>query len=313
MFLKWFKKEIKPFTEGWLDVGDGHQIHYMECGNPKGKPIIRFHGGPGSSAKPKQASVFDLAKYRVVLFSQRGCGKSKFTDLMKNNNPMTTVEDTVKLLNHLEIPLKDLTLAGVSYGTTLALLFAEKHPEMVKMLLLTAVFLGRKEDLVWTDEISQIFYPDLMDEMKSKLNPNEELLDGYHRMIMSDSYEQIKTALQYYGSYEMNLGSLTPQFKPLKAVYDDRVAGSRIFIDHEKNNMYLEDNVILNNIDKIKHIPTMIVHNRLDMTCPVQQAYKLHKAMPHSKLLIVPDIGHGSEKLQKEMIYHFNKFIKERE
>lgn len=309
MLFSLFKKKIKPFNSGWLSVGEGHKIHYMEVGNPCGQVVLKFHGGPGGCCRIGHAEAFNLKKYRIVLFDQRGGGKSTFEDIVLNNTPQTTLEDAEKLLKHLNIPMNDIIVSGGSYGSTLALLFAEKHPKAIKSLILNAIFLAREKDLNWSDKESGIFYPDLMDEMKSVLKPKEELVSGFHRLMFSGNYEQMKTAMQYYGAYERLLGSLKPSFKPVTALFDDRVNSFKVFLHYEKNKMFLKEDEILKNIHKIKHIPTLIVHNRLDITCPIYQAYDLVKQLENCMFKIVPDIGHWSPKLKKTMIKEISCFL----
>lgn len=310
MFFHLFQKEPKPFNEGFLPVGHGHEIHYMEFGNPNGQVVIRFHGGPGGSSHVGHAQSFDLKKYRVILFDQRGCGQSRFTDLLERNTTQETISDTEKLLQHLNIPMKNLIVSGSSYGSTLALLFAEKNPDSVQTLLLMSVFLARKQDLAWADENSVIFYPDLMHDMKKALKPKENLLDGYHRLLFSDSYEQMKTALKYYGSYEFCLGQTHACFKDVSSLSDKRVNSLKIFLTYERANIFLKENQILKNISRIKHIPTLIVHNRLDMTCPLIQAWDLSQAMDNAVLKINSDIGHSTNNLKKCFQKQVDAFLK---
>ncbi len=310
MFFNFFKKEPRPFNEGFLSVGNGHEIHYMEFGNPNGQVIIRFHGGPGGSTHVGHALSFDLKTYRVILFDQRGCGQSKFTDLLSHNTTIDTLSDTEKLLQHLKIPMKELIVSGSSFGATLALLFAEKNPKSVQTLLLSSVFLARKQDLTWTDNDSRLFYPDLMYEMKKALQSEENLLDGYNRLLFSGNYEQMKTALKYYGSYEFCLGKTDVCFKDISGLTDKRINAMKIFLTYEQENIFLTDNQILKNIATIKHIPTLIVHNRLDMTCPIIQAWDLSQALDNATLIINPNIGHSSSDLKKCFQKQVDLFLK---
>ncbi len=310
MFFNLFKKSVKPFEEGLLPVGSGHAVHYMAIGNRSGLPVIRFHGGPGSRCHADWATLFDLSKYCVVLFDQRGCGLSTYEDLLRDNTPQEAISDARKILEHLGIELKNLTVAGSSYGSTLALLFAEAHPEAIRCLLVNSIFLARDEDIRWTDETSAVFYPDLMDEMKAVLKPNESLLDGYARLLFSGNYEDMKKAQQYYGSYERCLGKLNPQFKPVTALNDWQVNSFKIALDYERHNMYLPENEIMNNIDKIKHIPTLIIHNRLDMTCPINQAWILKKALDNVTFHVLPDIGHWTPHMKNYTHKYTRAFLK---
>ncbi len=310
MFFNLFKKSVKPFDEGLLPVGSGHSVHYMAFGNRAGTPIIRFHGGPGSRCHGSWAELFDLSKYCVVLFDQRGCGLSTYEELLRDNTPQEAINDARKILEHLGLEMKNLVVAGSSYGATLALLFAEAYPQAVKCLLLNAVFLARHEDICWTYETSAIFYPDLIDEMKAIVKPDESILDGHARLLFSGNYEEMKTAQRYYGAYERCLGQLNPSFKPVTSLNDGQVNSFKIALDYERHNMYLPDNEIMNNIDKIKHIPTLIIHNRLDMTCPVNQAWALKKAMDNVTLYIMPDIGHWTPRMKNYTQKYARAFLK---
>ncbi len=313
MFFNLFKKEVKPFAEGLLPVGSGHAVHYMALGNPAGLPLIRFHGGPGSRCNAGSASLFDLSKYCVVLFDQRGCGLSTFEDLLRDNTPQEAISDACKILEHLGIEMKNITVVGSSYGSTLALLFAEAHPEAVRCLLVDSIFLARHEDICWTYETSAVFYPDLMDEMQAAMAPGETILDGHARLLFSGNYEDMKKALQYYGSYERCLGNLNPQFKPVTSLCDWQINSFKIALDYERHNMYLPENEIMNNIDKIKHIPTLIIHNRLDMTCPINQAWTLKKALDNVTFHVFPEIGHWTPHTKKQTCKITRDFLKKLE
>lgn len=306
--LSFFKKEEKPYDEGFLDVGHGHEIYYMQLGNPKGKPVIKFHGGPGGAANLAHAQSFDLKKYRVILFSQRGCGQSHFKDLLLENTTINSVDDAFSLLTHLNIKEK-VIVAGGSFGSTLALLFAEKYPKKIKALILNAIFLARKRDIDWVNVESVRFYPDLMAQMQQKAGP-KKLVDFFHQKIFSEKYKDIQLALQYYGSYEYYLGKLNPDFSKVPPVTDKAVNMLRIYLEYTKKRMFLKENEILEKSYLIKHIPTLIVHNRLDFCCPVEEAYLLKKALPKARLIINSDIGHSSLKLKKRLVKETNSFLK---
>lgn len=306
MFWNW-KKRITPFDEGFLDVGDGHKIHYIQVGNPKGEVVLRFHGGPGGELKIPKDNAIDLKKYRLVLFSQRGCGLSKFDDLLKNNTTNHLVEDAKKLLTYLKINEK-IILYGGSFGSTLALLFAIKYKKNVKLMLLNAIFLGRKKDIDWPETEMARLYPDLIETMKN-LAGKDGLRKYFKEKIHSEKYKDIQEALKYYGSYEYNLGKLNPDFSETPAITDKAINSLKIYLKYNENNMFLEENEIMNNIKKIKDIPTLIVHNRLDLTCPVDAAWELHKKLPQSKLIINPDIGHWSKNLKERLRKEINIFL----
>ena len=301
-----FKRELKPFNEGFLSVSDGHKIAYYQYGNPKGKPVLYFHGGPGGSAKSKYAKLFDLKKYRIIAFDQRGCGNSEYQDLLEENTSYNTVTDAKNLLASLNID-EPVILYGCSFGTTLALLFAEKYPKQTASLILNAVFLARKYDYGWISEESIRFYPDLWEIMRDKVKQND-ILPEYRKLLFSKRKSENLKALKYIGNYEYLLGQLDPKFPKLQQVEEKELNAARIYFYYEKNRYFIKENQILQNASKIKKIKCLILHNRLDFCCPVKQAWDLHKALPKSKHKIVADYGHVSPKLfsvTKEEISRF--------
>ena len=308
-FTKIFSRTIKPYNEGLLAVSDGHKIAYYQYGNPKGKPVLYFHGGPGGSAKGKYAKLFDLKKYRFIAFDQRGCGKSEFQDLLEENTSYNTVTDAKNLLKFLNIE-EQVILYGCSWGTTLALLFAEKYPKAVSALILNAVFLARKYDYGWVCGESERFYPDLWEIMRSKVKQND-IISEYRKLLFSKRKNENLKALKYAGSYEYLLGSLDPEFPKLTKFEEKELDSARIYFYYEKNRYFMKENQILQNIGKIKKIKCLIVHNRLDFCCPIKQALDLYKAMPKSKLKIVPDYGHISAKLFKSAKAEIAQFLKD--
>jgi len=297
--FSFFKRTVKPYDTGFVSVDHGHRIFYQQFGNPKGRLALMFHGGPGGRSKAKHALHYNLKKWRVIVFDQRGCGRSEYKDAFRENTPFAAIRDAMSVLDCLKIKGK-ITVGGNSFGSTLALLFAEKYPHRVNQLFLGSIFLMRPQDAAWVSHQSRLFYPDLMDEMRSQAKKND-IVSFYHKLIFSEKYKDIQQAQKYYGSYEFQLGSLTPSFDKTPALTDDYIRSGRIYLHYEKNHFFASENEIMDHIDKIKYIPALIVHNRLDLCCPVAQAYDLHKALPKSKLVIVPAIGHGGPKLYSAM------------
>lgn len=304
-----FKKTIKPYNEGLLTETDGHKIAFYQYGNPKGKPVLYFHGGPGGAAKAKYAKLFNLKKYRFIAFDQRGCGNSQYEDLLEENTSYNTIADAKHLLNYLEVN-EPVILYGCSWGSTLALLFAEKYPKLISSIILNAVFLARKYDYSWVTAESERFYPDLWEIMRTKVKQNE-FLPEYRKLLFSKRKAENLKALKYIGSYEYLLGQLDPEFPKLKEVEEKTLNSARISFYYEKNHYFLKENQILQNISKIKKIKCLILHNRLDFCCPVKQAWDLHKALPKSKLKIVADYGHVSPKLFKTTKKEISEFLKD--
>ena len=308
-FFGIFKRRIKPYAEGLLSESDGHKIAYYQYGNPKGKPVLYFHGGPGGAAKSKYAKLFDLKKYRFIAFDQRGCGNSVYQDLLEENTSYNTISDAKNLLKHLNIE-EPVIVYGCSWGSTLALLFAEKYPKSVSTLILNAVFLARKYDYSWISVESERFYPDLWEIMRSKVKQNDVLTE-YRKLLFSKRKNENLKALKYVGSYEYLLGTLDPKFPKLTTVEEKELNSARIYFYYEKNRYFMKENQILQNIAKIKKLKCLILHNRLDFCCPVKQAWDLHKAMPKSKIKIVPDSGHISSKLFKMTAKEITSFLKD--
>lgn len=307
MWFNIFNLAPKPFDEGFLPSEDGHEVYYVQYGNPRGKPVLSFHGGPGGSSRPKYAKLFDLKKYRFIQFDQRGCGLSKFTDLLENNNTQALIADSMRLLKHLNIEEK-VIVHGCSWGSTMALLFAETYPQAVSKISVSSVFLARPIDADWVRRDSERFYPDLWDEMR-KHTKHRDLYDGYYRLLFSPRIKDNLKALSYLGSYERKLGQINPKFTELEELDEAFLQMSKIYFHYDRNNFFLHPNYILKNAAKIKNIPTLILHNRMDFCCPVIQAWELHKALPKSKLTIVAEYGHSSPPLMKEVKKQLKEFL----
>jgi proline iminopeptidase len=297
MFWNLFNFDPKPFNSGYLSVGDGHSLYFYEVGNPKGLPVLHFHGGPGSqNTSTKHAKLFDLKKYRVIMFKQRGTGLSQFANLTYKNDTPHLIDDAKKLLDYLKIKTP-VTLLGGSWGSTLALLFAEKYPKLVNKLILSQIFLARSHDTNWLRTESFRFYPDLGAKMQ-KLAGKMDIVKHCHKLAFSPHKKDQMQAMQYFGSYEYMLGTLAPKFEKIE--FDaNRLQALRVFLHYDIHNYFLKENEILKNIKKIQAIPSLIIHNRMDFCCPCEQAFILHQELPASKLYIVDDYGHSSPKQMK--------------
>ncbi|MDR2338086.1 MAG: alpha/beta fold hydrolase [Deltaproteobacteria bacterium] len=306
-FITTFAKRIfqpQPFNVGYFQTTDGHAIYFEEYGVPDGVPVLSFHGGPGSRLNVRSATIFPLKKARVILFDQRGCGKSTPSGSLVNNTTSKILEDANALLDYLGIKNK-VVVNGNSFGSTLALLFAEQSPERIQKVIVSSIFLARREDYIdWISTTSN-FYPDFYEEVMAEV-PAEELAQGnfyshFTKLSQSQNREdQIKAAILCLG-YEMILGLKEPKFKNSEDITERILISSKISNYFQANNFFIEENQILNNIDKIKHLEVFIAHNRLDMTCAVKQAYQLSQALPKSTLIIVPALGHGGKELVAEV------------
>ncbi len=300
MFWNLFQRMPKPFDEGYLPTTDGHGVYYYQYGNPVGIPVLSFHGGPGGASRPKYAKLFDPKRYRFLQFDQRGCGLSQANDLLFRNETSYLLQDAMHLLAYLHIN-EPIVVHGGSWGSTLALLFAEAYPKLVRKIIVSSVFLAREEDYMWVNRDSERFYPDLWAQMYQQLAPNKNFFKTYEKLLFSDNEADNIRALRYWGSYEYKLGQLNPEFKPMDAVPEEKLRSARVFCHYDRNRYFIKENQILRQIDKIKNIPTIIAHNRLDLCCTLKQAWDLHMALPQSEFKIVADYGHSSPKLFREV------------
>ena len=294
----------KIFDKGYLPEYEGHEIYYQQMGNPNGEPVLFFHGGPGGQCKKTHGRYFNLKTQRVIMFDQRGAGLSKAEDIINLTDTKRRVKDAKRLLEYLGIT-EPVIAAGGSWGSTLALLFAEKYPECVKQICVYAVFLARREDMEWMLRDSGLFYPDLLEEIRRQ-SEGENPYTHYAKLIFSEDLGSIQTAIKYMVHYEYQMGKLDAGFKEV-AIDNDIITSARISLYYAANRYFLSDNEILKNIDKIQNIPTTIFHNRLDMCCPLKGAWDLYRAMDNAKIEIIADLGHVGDKLRKAYRKQFDK------
>lgn len=301
-----------PYDEGFLQVSDKHKIYYHQYGNPNGEVILQIHGGPGSNSKPKHVRIYDLSRFRVVLFDQRGCGKSMPRGLLEENTTSDLVEDIESLRKHLQID--KWYIHGPSWGSTLALLYAERYPQMVKKLLLRGIFFASKAEDDWLFKFgaNQLF-PDKFDDFIKFIpeNKREEYLDYLYEVAKGDDYSLKEKLLLAFGNWEGSILSLIPEEDDDGEIDIEReINSSTIMLHYVNNDFFLEDEEILKeeNIQKLKNIPMVIINGRYDIVTPMISAWKLHKALPHSILDVVLLAGHhGSSEI--EMVKAIEKWI----
>lgn len=307
---KWF--ENTPFNQGYLPESGGHQVYFAEFGNPRGIPVLMFHGGPGGCSKAKHFDSLgkNRRQYRVIMFDQRGCGKSQPVGEIHNNTTLDLVDDARRLLAYLEIE-KPVILRGGSWGSTLALLFAEKYPEKVSKLILSQIFLADETAEKWEFEQSALFYPDFVEQLREAAKGEGSIPKYFAKLINSNQTKAQLLAANTYGWWERVRASLRPAWNNLSELDAFELAAQRIFINYAAQNYMLKDNEIIKNAYKIAHIPAVIIHNRLDFCCPLNGAYALHKALPNSRLVIVPEQGHVGKELYKTIEHECNKELAE--
>jgi len=288
---------IEPFDTGRLKVSPLHELYYEQCGNPNGKPVVFLHGGPGAGLVPEYRQFFDPESYRVVLFDQRGSGRSTPHASLEDNTTWHLVSDIEQLREHLRIDAWQLF--GGSWGSTLALAYAETHPGRVRELILRGIFLGRPNEAHWSYQAgANAIFPDCWEEYV-RLIPEAErgdLLRAYHRRLTSDDEATRLEAAGAWATWEASLLKLIPDQELINHFADPQVAlaVARLECHYIVNNCFFEtDNYLIDNVGKIRHIPGVIVQGRYDIVCPVSSAWDLHRAWPEAELKIILDAGHS--------------------
>ncbi|MES2504927.1 MAG: prolyl aminopeptidase [Myxococcota bacterium] len=290
--------EIEPFDTFELPVSDIHTLYVEQSGNPNGKPIVFVHGGPGGGTEPKQRRYFDPKKWRIILFDQRGCGKSKPFSCLEQNTTWDLVADMEKIREKLQI--KQWHVLGGSWGSTLALAYAETHPEKVLGLILRGIFLVRRSEINWFYQFgASELYPDAWEDFLAPIPAAERgnLVEAYHRRLTHSDEKVVLEAAKAWSTWEGRTSKLIPDLKFISHYEspDFAHAFARIECHYFKNEGFFEeDGWLLKNASKIAHIPTVIVQGRYDMPCPVRSAYDLSKVLPLAQLQIIQDAGHSA-------------------
>ncbi|MFO0679138.1 MAG: prolyl aminopeptidase [Polyangiaceae bacterium] len=289
---------LEPYREGRLKVGGVHELYFEESGNPEGKPVVFLHGGPGGGTEPKYRRFFDPSKYRIVLFDQRGCGKSTPHASLEENTTWDLVADIERLREHLGIA--KWQVFGGSWGSTLALTYAEKHPEVVTELVLRGIFLLRKWEIDWFYQAgASALYPDAWEHYLAPIPEAErgDLLRAYSKRLTGDDAKVRAEAARAWSIWEGSTSRLYTDPDAVKKFGDDTfaLAFARIECHYFINRGFFErDDELLANVGKIRHIPTVIVQGRYDVVCPMRSAWDLHRAFPEAELVVVNDAGHAA-------------------
>ncbi|WNO09514.1 prolyl aminopeptidase [Teredinibacter sp. KSP-S5-2] len=289
--------EIKPYKQHTLAVSDIHTLHIEECGDPDGIPILFIHGGPGAGFSKHDRRFFNPERYRIILLDQRGAGRSTPHADLTDNTTAHLIDDLDTVRQHLGVA--KWVLFGGSWGSTLALLYAQAFPEKVLGMILRSIFLARQKDLHWfyQDGASNVF-PDYWEEYLHPI-PEEErgnLMTAYYQKLTGDNELAKMAAAKAWSTWEGRCATLRPNPEIVHALASPHMAVSlaRIEAHYFVNNAFIQENQILNNADKLKGIPGTIIHGRYDMVCPLDNAYELHKVWPESELQIIRDAGHSS-------------------
>lgn len=288
--------EIKPYSTFQFPVDDLHTLYVEECGNPQGLPVLFLHGGPGAGCEPMHRRFFDPERYRIVLFDQRGAGQSTPHAELHNNTLWHLIADIEKLRAHLGI--QQWVLFGGSWGSTLALAYAETHPERVLGLILRGIFLCREDDIQWFYQsgASRLF-PDLWEHFLAPIPVAErhDLLTAYyHRLTSSNELERLRAA-KAWSVWEGSTLTLESNPSVIEHFGEARIALSlaRIECHYFFNHCFMEPGQLLRDAGRLHSIPGVIVHGRYDVVCPLDNAWALHQAWPQAELRIVTPAGHA--------------------
>ncbi|MEC9073389.1 MAG: prolyl aminopeptidase [Myxococcota bacterium] len=286
----------RPLESGMLSVGDGHTLYWERSGNPRGRPVVVLHGGPGGGSQPLYRRYFDPKRYDIVLFDQRGCGRSLPHASLEHNTTQSLVADIERLRVHLGV--ESWQVFGGSWGSTLALAYAQAHPERVLELVLRGIFLGAEDELQWLYQrgASRLF-PDRFQCFRDYIPAEEQgdLLHAYHRRLTQADPQVSLPAARRWTAWELNISRLVPDEREEASLADDPfvLAFARIEAHYFVNGVFLRPGQLLEGMEGIAHIPGVIVHGRYDVICPVENAWNLHAVWPASHLEIVADAGHS--------------------
>lgn len=307
-----FYKVTGPLNTHRLQVSDLHEIYIEEYGNTDGIPMLFLHGGPGAGISPIYQKYFDPKKYHLIMFDQRGSGKSKPYAETRENTTDDLINDINLILDYFSFDKTNIY--GGSWGSTLALLYAESNPTRVSSLTLRGVFLCREDDISWFYQhgASEIYphywenYISIVDKSK-----RDNILAAYHEMIHSPEEKISMAACKEWSLWEGRSSSLLPSQDVINAFDECSTSIAKIESHYFINNCFIEENQILKNINTIKDIPCWIVHGQYDVVCPIRQAYDLHMLYPNSNLIIARDAGHSvlEKSISKELVKIFDEVV----
>ncbi|SGY47913.1 BQ5605_C001g00590 [Microbotryum silenes-dioicae] len=310
---------IQAYKSEMLDVDDTHSISIRQYGNPQGVPVVHIHGGPGGACSDRDATRFSPSTYRIVLFDQRGCGESTPPSCLKDNTTQHLIEDIETIRKHLGVG-ESWHVFGGSWGSTLSLAYAQAHPKSVKSLTLRGIFTLRKEELdfFYQGPGTSFLFPEYWDEYVSVIPEAErgDMVKAYHNRLTGDDEEERAKAGKAWSTWEMSTSRLRvdPDYIKKADAPGFADAFARIESHYFVNEGFLPQGELLKkeNIDKIRHIPTVIVQGRYDCVCPIKTSWDLHKAFPEAEYIVVPDAGHSAieEGIEKALLEATDKFSK---
>ena len=308
---------LEPYRSDHLEVSGGHSVYFEEVGNPEGKPALFVHGGPGAGAQPFDRRFFDPERYRVVLFDQRGCGRSTPHAALNENTTLHLIDDIERLRGQLGI--ERWLVFGGSWGSTLSLAYAQAHPTSVTALVLRGIFLLRRKELVWFyQEGASAIFPDEWEKYLAPIPESErdDLISAYYRRLTSNDKETRLEAARAWSGWEGATLSLYPDEERVRMFAGDdfATAFARIECHYFINGAFFDhDSQLLEGIDRVRHIPAVIVQGRYDVCTPMMSAWALHRAWPEADFRLVADAGHASSEpgIVHELVEATDKFARD--
>lgn len=306
--------EIQPYRQSFLPLDTIHTMYWEESGNPNGVPVVFLHGGPGAGSSPAHRRLFDPSYYRIVIYDQRGAGRSTPLGEIRDNTTIHLINDLEFLRQHLKI--ERWLVFGGSWGSTLALAYAETHPERCLGLILRGIFLCRKTEIDWFLYGLRTFFPEAWRKLVEPLSENERLdiLASYYQRLLDPDPAIHMPAARGWGIYEGSCSTLLPNPATVNYFAGDTVALglARMEAHYFTHNIFLPNNSLLNNVHKLHNIPATIVQGRYDAVCPIVSADDLHQAWPQAEYIVIDDAGHSvwEPSIQSALIHAMNNKFK---
>jgi len=288
---------IEPYSQDYLSVSSLHTLYYEQSGNPEGPPVVVLHGGPGGGSLPDYRRYFNPQKWRIILFDQRGCGKSTPHAELQDNTTWDLVADIERLRTHLGI--QQWVVFGGSWGSTLSLAYAQTHGDRCQGLILRGLFLLRSQELRWLyQEGASYIFPDTWEEYVKPIPVEErdDFLSAYYRRLTSDDPQVRREAAQAWSVWEASTSKLFPDLRLMEQFADDLFADAFARIECHyfiHGGFFDREDWFFANLDRIRHIPTAIVQGRYDLVCPMKTAWEVHRAWPEAEFQVIADAGHS--------------------
>lgn len=288
--------DIKPYSSGFLPLDHGHEMYWEQSGNPYGVPVVVLHGGPGSGTSPTHRRFFDPDYYRIILFDQRGAGKSSPHGSVEHNTLDLLIQDIEKLRKHLSV--EQWHLFGGSWGSTLALAYAAKYSNRCISMILRGIFLLEQQEIQYWFQGTNSFFPEAWEQFAYFVAKEERsnLLEAYYKRLMGPDQAIAMEAAIHFTLYTNACSALIPDYETITT--DDQkaeaLASARIQLHYFRNEIIALENSLVKQVDKFRAVPSVIIHGRYDSACPISNAHRLHLAWPEADYIVVPDGGHSA-------------------